>query len=97
MELVLALLAAGPIGYLTSTRRKGLVIYLAAWAVVFPIQSVIVGVFSDDLAPLYLLLNAIILAGGLASLSSGPGCASGAAATPSLTRLSTGRGVDGKS
>jgi hypothetical protein len=42
---------------LTSTRREGLVIYVAAWAVVLPVQSVIVGVFSDDLAPLYFLFN----------------------------------------
>jgi hypothetical protein len=39
MELILAVLGALPIGYVTSTRRTGLLIYLAAWAIVFPIQS----------------------------------------------------------
>jgi hypothetical protein len=65
MELILAVLGAGPIGYLTSARRKGLVVYLVAWALVFPIQSVVVGVFSDDIDPLYFLFNALILAGGI--------------------------------
>jgi hypothetical protein len=65
MELALAVLGAGPIGYFTATRRKGLVTYLIAWAVVFPIQSAVVGVFSDDLDALYFLFNGIILAAGI--------------------------------
>ena len=43
MELILPVLGALPIGYVTSTRRTGLLIYLAAWAVVFPIQSAVIG------------------------------------------------------
>ena len=35
MELVLAVLGAGPIGYFSPTRRIGVLIYLAAWVVVF--------------------------------------------------------------
>ena len=64
MELILAVLGAGPIGYFTKTRRQGLLFYLAAWAVVFPIQSAIVGIFSD-FDPLYLVVNAVILVAGI--------------------------------
>ena len=64
MELVLAVLGAGPIGYFTSTRRKGLLIYLAGWLILFPIQSAIVGFFGDA-DPLYLVVNAVILAIGI--------------------------------
>jgi hypothetical protein len=64
LELILAILGAGPIGYFTETRRKGLLIYLAAWAVVFPVQSVVVGV-TGDMDPLYFVFNAIILAAGI--------------------------------
>jgi hypothetical protein len=64
MELILAVLGAGPIGYFTETRRKGLMIYLIAWAVVFPFQSIVVGV-TGDMDPLYFVFNAIILAAGI--------------------------------
>jgi hypothetical protein len=64
VELVLAVLGAGPIGYFTPTRRIGLLIYLAAWLVVFPIQSAVVGFF-DDFDPLYLVVNAVILCLGI--------------------------------
>jgi hypothetical protein len=39
-------------------------IYLALWAVVFPIQSAIVGLF-DDFDPLYFVVNAVILSVGI--------------------------------
>jgi hypothetical protein len=66
MELALAILAAGPAGYLTRTRRRGLVIYLALWALVFPIQTVVVYATSDDGSAVpYFAFNALILAGGL--------------------------------
>lgn len=64
MELILAVLAAGPIGYFIRNRRTSLVVYLAAWVVVFPIQSVVVGIF-DDFDPLYFVVNAVILALGI--------------------------------
>jgi hypothetical protein len=65
MELVLAVLGAGPIGYFTSTRRKGLLYYLAAWAVVFPIQTVVVLGNDETGEPLYWVFNAVILAAGI--------------------------------
>jgi hypothetical protein len=66
MELILAILVAGPAGYFTQTRRRGLVIYLALWAVVFPIQTVVV--FSESSHgsdALYWVLNALILCLGV--------------------------------
>jgi hypothetical protein len=67
VELILALLVAGPAGYLTATRRRGVVIYLVAWAVVFPIQTFVVFSIDDsDNDALYWVFNALILAGGLA-------------------------------
>jgi hypothetical protein len=66
MELILAILGAGPIGYFTSTRRKGLLIYLCLWAIVFPIQTIVV--FSEngsDNDAWYWVVNALILCGGI--------------------------------
>ena len=65
MELILAVLGAGPIGYFTKTRRTGLLFYLAAWAVVFPIQTVVVLNEDSTFDPLYLVVNALILCGGI--------------------------------
>jgi hypothetical protein len=66
MELILAIVAAGPIGYFTETRKRGLVIYLALWAIVFPIQTVVVhSDNADDIGVLYLVLNALILCLGI--------------------------------
>jgi hypothetical protein len=66
MELILAILVAGPVGYLTATRRRGIVIYLAAWAVVFPIQTLVVYSMGDSGSDaLYWVFNALILTGGL--------------------------------
>jgi hypothetical protein len=48
VELILAILVAGPVGYLTSTRKRGLLTYLALWAIVFPVQTVVVYSTSDD-------------------------------------------------
>ncbi len=68
MELILAVLGAGPMGYFTRTRRAGLWLYLIAWAVVFPIQTVVVFTTtepgSDDY--LYWVFNALFLAIGVA-------------------------------
>ena len=66
MELILAVIGAGPIGFFTKTRKTGLIVYLAAWAVVFPIQTAIV--FSENGADnngLYFVFNAVILCGGI--------------------------------
>jgi hypothetical protein len=65
MELILALIGAGPIGFFTQTRNQGLVAYLVLWAIVLPIQTVVV--FSDNskFDPLYLVVNALILCLGI--------------------------------
>lgn len=66
MQLILAILVAGPAGYFTETRKRGLIIYLALWAVVFPIQTVVVFSESgggDDV--LYWVFNALILGLGI--------------------------------
>ena len=65
MELILAVLGAGPIGYFTKTRRTGLVAYLVAWAVVFPIQTIVVFNEGDGGDTLYFVFNALILCGGI--------------------------------
>jgi hypothetical protein len=66
MELILAILVAGPAGYLTATRRRGVVIYLVSWAVVLPIQTLVVYSMSDSGSDaLYWIFNVLILAGGL--------------------------------
>jgi hypothetical protein len=66
MELALAILVAGPVGYLTLTRKRGLMIYLILWAIVFPIQTVVVFSSSDGGGDvLYWVFNAVILAAGI--------------------------------
>ena len=66
MELILAILAAGPAGYLTESRKRGLVVYLALWAIVFPIQTVVAYAISDDGSDaLYWVSNALILCLGV--------------------------------
>lgn len=66
MELILAILVAGPAGYFTETRKRGLIIYLALWAIVFPIQTVVV--YSESGGghdALYWVFNALILCLGV--------------------------------
>lgn len=66
MELILAVLGAGPIGYFAPTRRIGLTVYLIAWAIVFPVQTVVV--FSSSGGgndALYWVFNALILCLGI--------------------------------
>lgn len=61
MELILAIAGAGPLGFFAS---RGLALYLAAWAIVFPLQTVVV--FSDGHGDAsYWVVNAAILAGGV--------------------------------
>jgi peptidoglycan/LPS O-acetylase OafA/YrhL len=66
MELIAAIVLAGPLGYLCRTRKQGLGLYLVAWAVIFPIQFVVVHhENADDISALYFILNAVILAAGI--------------------------------
>ena len=68
MELIAAVLIAGPLGYFvqTRTRPRGIAIYLAVWAVIFPIQTVVVHAENPaDIVPSYFVVNAVILAGGI--------------------------------
>lgn len=67
MELITAIVLAGPLGYFGGTRRRGLVPYLLLWAVVFPIQSVVVrSENADDINVAYFVVNALILTIGIA-------------------------------
>jgi hypothetical protein len=68
MELIAAVLVAGPLGYLvqTRTRSRGIAIYLVLWTVIFPIQTAVVHAENaDDIEPMYFIVNAGILAGGI--------------------------------
>jgi hypothetical protein len=66
MELILAVLGAGPIGFFIPTRRHGLAVYLCLWATVFPIQTVVVFSSSGDgYDTLYWVFNALILCLGI--------------------------------
>jgi hypothetical protein len=65
MELIGAVLIAGPIGYFTPTRKGGLLLYLALWAVVFPVQTVVVYSMDGDGDILYWVFNAVILCLGI--------------------------------
>jgi hypothetical protein len=65
MELIAAIVLAGPLGYFV--RSRPLLVYLVAWAVIFPVQTVVVHADNpDDIQPLYFVVNAVILAGGIA-------------------------------
>lgn len=64
MELILAIVGAGPIGYFTATRVRGLATYLLLWALVFPVQTVVVE-HNGDLDWSYFALNLPILAAGI--------------------------------
>ena len=67
MELIAAVLLAGPLGYFARTRKQGLVLYLIVWAVIFPVQTVVVYSDTDPSGNdwLYWVFNALILAFGL--------------------------------
>ena len=67
MELIIAVVLAGPLGYLAPNRKLGLVLYLVVWAIVLPIQTIVVHSENpDDINAAYPLVNALILAGGVA-------------------------------
>jgi hypothetical protein len=64
MELIASVLLAGPLGYFAP--RRGLIAYLALWAVIFPFQTVVVHAENaDDINVSYFVINAVILAGGI--------------------------------
>jgi hypothetical protein len=66
MELILAILGAGPIGFFVSARRRALLVYLCLWAVVFPVQTIVV--FSEngsDDNTFYWAFNTLILCLGI--------------------------------
>ena len=65
MELILAIAGAGPIGFFMTGRRRGLAAYLCLWAVVFPIQTVVVFSSGDGNDALYWVFNALILGLGI--------------------------------
>ena len=61
MELIAAVLLAGPLGYFA---RRGLLLYLLVWAVILPVQTVVV--FADGNGAFsYWVVNAVILAFGV--------------------------------
>ena len=64
MELIAAILLAGPLGYFARSSRSGLVLYLITWAIIFPIQTVVVS-NAGDLELLYWVFNALILGLGI--------------------------------
>jgi hypothetical protein len=64
MELIAAIVLAAPLGYFV--RSRPLLAYLVVWAVIFPVQTVVVHAENaDDIQPMYFVINAVILAGGI--------------------------------
>ena len=64
MELITAIVTAGPLGYLAG--RRGLALYLGLWVIVFPIQTAVVHAENpNDIVPMYFVVNAAILALGV--------------------------------
>jgi hypothetical protein len=67
MELITAIVLAGPLGFFAPNRRAGVILYLVVWAVVLPIQTVVVhSENADDINWQYAVVNAAILAAGVA-------------------------------
>jgi hypothetical protein len=66
MELIAAILLAGPLGFLGGTRKRGLVLYLLVWTVIFPVQTIDVYSTSSHGDILYWVVNAVILTAGVA-------------------------------
>jgi hypothetical protein len=66
MELIAAVLIAGPLGYIVRPRLRGLAAYLVLWIAIFPVQTIVVHAENpDDIVPMYFAVNAVILAGGI--------------------------------
>jgi hypothetical protein len=67
MELITTILLAGPLGYLSANRWRGLILYLLVWAIVLPIQTIAVHSENpDDINWQYPVVNAAILGAGVA-------------------------------
>ena len=64
MELIAAVLFAGPLGYFAKSRKQGLMLYLMLWAVLLPIQTIVV-FNAQDGDWMYWAVNAFILAVGI--------------------------------
>ena len=65
MELIAAIALAGPLGFFV--RARPLLAYLVLWAVIFPVQTVVVhSENAADINATYFVVNALILAGGIA-------------------------------
>jgi peptidoglycan/LPS O-acetylase OafA/YrhL len=66
VELIAIIVFAGPLGYFCRTRKQGLGLYLIAWAVIFPIQYVVVHhENADDISTSYFIFNALFLMMGI--------------------------------
>ena len=66
MELIAAILIAGPLGYFCRTPKQGRAFYLLVWATIFPVQTIVVFSMSDDgNDALYWIFNVLILGLGL--------------------------------
>jgi peptidoglycan/LPS O-acetylase OafA/YrhL len=66
MELIAAVFIAGSLGFFVTPRKRALVAYLVLWAVIFPIQTIVV--FSEDGSDnnlFYWILNTLILCAGI--------------------------------
>jgi len=48
MELITTVVLAGPLGYLAPNRRVGLILYIVVWAIVLPIQTLVVHAENPD-------------------------------------------------
>jgi hypothetical protein len=64
MELIAAVLIAGTLGYFIRPSKRALFAYLGVWAVIFPIQSIVV-VPKETSDPTYWIFNALILGVGI--------------------------------
>ena len=66
MELIAAILFAGPLGCFCRSRKLGLWLYLLLWLIILPVQTTNVHAGNpDDLGVSYVVLNAVILATGV--------------------------------
>ena len=67
MELIAAILLAGPLGYFARTPRLGLIRYLVAWTLILPVQTVVVSSTTDTSVAEwgYWAVNATFLALGV--------------------------------
>ena len=64
MELIAAILLAGPLGFYARSSRAGLALYLVVWAIIFPIQTVAISQ-EEGLEVSYWVINALILGMGI--------------------------------